>query len=322
MLTLVAGIDEVGYGPLLGPLVVSSSIFLIKKNPEIDMWDRLQKSVGKNKRGLGNRLLICDSKKAYNRKAGLGHLERTIKGFLNQLHLKDAFFSSILSVISNDLVRQIEKYPWYPLAYNECIPEIGVSTSNALTKNMEQEGIEFIDFRSICMDVEEFNKVVTSSGNKATTITISVLKLIQQIIAIATFCRAKKIVIYVDRLGGRTYYGDMLSALPDFRIHYREESNTISEYKLISNGKIKENLDIQFEVKSDNKHLPVALASMTGKFIREAVLQNMCAYFAKLQPGLKPTAGYYTDGHRFLKDLKNETLEKADLNREDIVRIK
>ena len=105
MLTLVAGIDEVGYGPLLGPLVVSSSIFLIKKNPEIDMWDRLQKSVGKNKRGLGNRLLICDSKKAYNRKAGLGHLERTIKGFLNQLHLKDAFFSSVLSVISNDFVR-------------------------------------------------------------------------------------------------------------------------------------------------------------------------------------------------------------------------
>ncbi|MCK5175758.1 MAG: hypothetical protein KAR47_20350, partial [Planctomycetes bacterium] len=84
-MAILVGIDEAGYGPILGPLVVASSIFLIKENPEENMWNRLQNSVGKHKRGLSNRLLVTDSKKAWSRTAKCNHLERTIKGFINQL---------------------------------------------------------------------------------------------------------------------------------------------------------------------------------------------------------------------------------------------
>lgn len=329
LLTLVAGIDECGYGPLLGPLIISSSIFLVQENPEANMWTRLQKSIGKKKKGLGNRILVTDSKKAYKgeylrrSKVKVNHLEQTARAFLNQLHLEksgELYFASILPVISNDLTRQYTKYPWYLPLYSDFLPRINQTISDTLIANMLDEGIEFVDFRCLCIDVEEFNRIVDSSGNKATAVTTSVLKLIRQIIAIAIFCCAKKIVIYCDRLGGRKFYAEMLNELPFFKIiEIVEESNKISKYKL-SDGR--RELDIQFEVKADDKRLPVALASMVGKYIREKVMQHMNDYFVKSQPGLKPTAGYWVDGWRFIVDLEDETLDKAGLEREDLVRIK
>lgn len=324
MLTLVAGIDEVGYGPILGPLVVSASIFLVKENPEANMWDRLHKSVGKQKRRLGKKILVTDSKKAYNRKAGLGCLEQTIKAFLNQLHPERTPFSVLLPVVSDDLTRQIKKYPWYTSLYGDYLSEIDPLIDYDLTEDMEREEIEFVDFRCQCMDVEEFNRVVTATENKATAVIISVMNLIRQIISLAVFCTAKRIIIYSDRLGGRMYYGDILNSifypLQDFKIDEMEESSRISKYKLSSS---KRTMEIQFEVGADDKRLPVALASMVGKYVREKVMQHMNEYFIKLQPGLRPTAGYWTDGHRFLRDLESRgTLKNAGFNTEDFVRIK
>ncbi len=324
MLTIVAGIDEAGYGPILGPLVVASSIFLLRENTEdLDLWYRLQNSVGKFKQGLGSRLLVTDSKKAWNRNAKTNHLERTIKGFINQLGVDRATFTSLLPIISNDLIKQAEKYPWYPSLYKDYLPEISQDVSEALTENMKQEGVEFLDFRCLCIDAEEFNRIVSTTDNKASVITSSVLKLIQQILSIAIFCAAKRIVIYVDRLGGRKFYGDLLQTLPDVKLDGvqfpADESTTCSRY-FLSSGKIE--LDIRFEVKADNKYFPVALASMVAKYIREKILERMNEYFMKLQPGLKPTAGYWTDGWRFLEELEDETYEKSGLSMQDIVRIK
>lgn len=319
MLTLVAGIDECGYGPILGPLIVSSSIFLINENPESNMWVRLQDSVGKSKKGLGNRILVCDSKKAFSQKSGLKHLEQTTKAFLNQLHLESTPFSSILPVVSNDLTRQIKKYPWYLSLYDDYLSEIDENINDTLTENMKQEEIKFIDFRCCCIDVMEFNEIVSSTKNKASIVISSMLKLIKQIIDIAVFFSAKKIIVFCDRLGGRKYYGDVLETLPNIGIDTVKEEDKTSRYLLSMD---KRELDIRFEVMADDKHFPVALASMVGKYVREKILQGMCTYFAGLQPGLKSTAGYWVDGHRFLEDLKDETLKKVSLRKEDLMRIR
>jgi hypothetical protein len=78
-MALLVGIDEAGYGPLLGPLVVSA---VALKVPEgllrADLWEVLAKAVSAQKRGLAGRLLIADSKKAYNRKKGIDPLRRSV----------------------------------------------------------------------------------------------------------------------------------------------------------------------------------------------------------------------------------------------------
>jgi hypothetical protein len=43
------------------------------------------------------------------------------------------------------------------------------------------------------------------------------------------------------------------------------------------------------------------------------------AWFAARLPGLKPTAGYYVDGHRFLADVE-EIVDREQLPRERLIR--
>lgn len=322
MATLVAGIDEVGYGPILGPLVVASSIFLIEENPEEDMWIRLQNSIGKNKKGLGSRLLVTDSKKAWSKNAKVNQLERTAKAFINQLDLKGTVsFSSIIPHVTNDMARQAAKYPWYRAIYNSTIPEINLSVSNRLTDDMKHEGMEFIDFRCVCTDVEEYNRIVKTMDNKSWAVIFPMLELVRQIIAIGVFCRAKNYIIYSDRLGGRMYYEEILKQIPGFKSSIMYESQTISKYNLVDNrGR---NLQIQFEVKADDKRLPVALASMVAKYTREKIMEHMNKYFKTLQPNLRPTAGYWTDGLRFLRDIEESgTLYASGLDIESMRRVK
>jgi len=82
---------KAGFGPLLGPLVVSSSVLSVP--PDIldaDLWRVLSKSVGKQRKHLAGRLLIADSKKAYTRSAGMGHLERTVLAAMKSLNTEPA----------------------------------------------------------------------------------------------------------------------------------------------------------------------------------------------------------------------------------------
>ena len=78
MATLI-GIDEAGYGPLLGPLVVSAVGLEVPEGLlRADLWEVLAKAVSAQKRGLAGRILIADSKKAYNRKKGIDPLRRSV----------------------------------------------------------------------------------------------------------------------------------------------------------------------------------------------------------------------------------------------------
>jgi SAM-dependent methyltransferase len=68
---------------------------------------------------------------------------------------------------------------------------------------------------------------------------------------------------------------------------------------------------LSFEVEAEDRHLPVALASMGAKFVRELFMRRLNAFFAERKPGLAPTAGYVEDGRRFLAEVKPILLREA-----------
>src|ERR1051326_1133418 len=78
---ILAGIDEAGYGPLLGPLVVGCSAFEIEGDamgPLPCLWKRLRRLVSRNRLRSGRKIQINDSKAVYNPTVGVRELERAV----------------------------------------------------------------------------------------------------------------------------------------------------------------------------------------------------------------------------------------------------
>jgi len=65
--------------------------------------------------------------------------------------------------------------------------------------------------------------------------------------------------------------------------------------------------------------LPVSLGSMVSKYLRELMIGCINRYFAGFNPALKPTAGYWTDGLRFIEDLKT-SLPHIRINQNQLIR--
>ncbi len=51
------------------------------------------------------------------------------------------------------------------------------------------------------------------------------------------------------------------------------------------------------------------MASMLSKYLREALMHRFNAFWAKHLPEIQPTAGYYQDGSRFLRDIEQKRKE-------------
>ena len=67
--------------------------------------------------------------------------------------------------------------------------------------------------------------------------------------------------------------------------------------------------------------MPVSLASIYSKYLRETFIKALNEFFTTRQPGLKPTAGYYTDAKRWLADAE-EMLARHYVDRTMLIRVR
>ena len=58
-----------------------------------------------------------------------------------------------------------------------------------------------------------------------------------------------------------------------------------------------------FAEKGDGLCLCTAMASMAAKYVRERLMGRFNAWWRRHAPDAAPTAGYWTDGKRFLDDI-------------------
>ncbi|MCZ6836529.1 MAG: hypothetical protein O7G85_12205 [Planctomycetota bacterium] len=318
---IYAGIDEAGYGPMLGPLCVACSAFVIPNHdPEqgkIDLWHQLRGAVCRKKSDKKHRLAIDDSKNLKGAKKGKAHpllnLERGVLSFLAQ--------GNELSPCDDDVFRMLgtslPEEPWYESSTDLPVanqPDQLRIASARLHLSMTDEGIVLGYSGCEMIDVASFNEQVEQSGTKAAVNFTAAMRHVDRIWKQWPDAHPR---VLIDRHGGRTHYRELLQfAFPEAFIRIVAEEPSISRYVLQHGDS---SLTISFLTEAEKKHLPVALASMIAKYMRELAMIRMNRHFQGLQPQLEPTAGYVQDARRYLADLK-PVLEACRVDRRCLVR--
>lgn len=314
----VAGIDEAGYSPLLGPLMITSVVFETPR-PEESLWDSLRGAVSRRASRSG-KLQINDSKKVFTPAAGLGRLERGVLAALEAGGMEQVtHFDALLRRVCHHFDEPVVE-PWYadlaiplPLAAErEDISRAGLRLSEA----MKKKEIALVDVCSNPVHPARLNRLMERSGNKATTLFEETIVLIRRLLHLYG---RKGIRIVADKQGMREYYEGLLcQAFPMSRVDIVSESEERSEYRIVAGeGK----LELCFIEKADANYLPVALASMVSKYLREVFMSAFNAYWRERVPGLRATAGYPKDARRFLAEVKG-AWEAAGIKRGEVIRSK
>ncbi len=320
-MVILAGIDEAGYGPLLGPLVVS--VAAIQVPPDLlraDLWDLLEPAVAKQKKHLRGRLLVTDSKKAYTPASGIGHLRRTV---LSCLAVMDSHTpppktaADLLRCLCPDAAERLAAYPWHRNLPDLLLAEDprAVDVAAAVLRNtLAAHNIRLHTLAARCLDVGYYNHHVQAVRNKSRVLFSQLCGLIADLTAAD---HPGPFQFIVDRQGGRVAYDrELMRMFPRAELTVIRQDAKTSSYELRRNNK---HIRIHFAAGADLRFLPVALASMLSKYIREIIMQSQNAYFLDLCTTLKPTAGYWQDGQRFVRDL-TEKLPDLNIDKQKFIR--
>lgn len=316
---IVVGIDEAGYGPQLGPLVVGCSLW---KAPTAlvtrDWWEPLQACICKAGTRDQGRFVIDDSKKVYQPKRGLDALERTLHALLNLGGISCQTAGKLLNHFGQT---QATALPWYSQCDEISIPRVPAAMASdvvceRLGKTLADCGLSTPILKAAVITEPVYNTNVNRTNNKADVLIEQVFGLISQALSELD---EQVAVVHVDRLGGRVHYRQwLMDAFPNHQLTIREECPDRSAYELTTGSR---RVLIEFVKNADQRHLCVALASMLAKYLRELVMQAFNQFWQTLNPALKATAGYYTDSGRFLGDIA-PLLSKANLKHDDFVRLR
>jgi ribonuclease HII len=316
-----AGIDEAGYGPMLGPLCVACTAFVLERYDPADgppdLWKLLGGAVCRRPGDKKRRVAVDDSKKLKGAADGashpLRHLERGVLSFCPAGERLPATDAQLLALVN----AEVPPCPWFasttdvPLGFTA--EELGIARAR-VQRAMSLAAIRCEAVWCEAIGAADFNRRVAETGSKATVNFAAAMRLLDTVWRRWPHEHAR---IVIDRHGARISYGRLLQrCLPGAAAEVIAETPTLSRYVLRRGDSA---LTVSFALGGDGRFLPAALASMTAKYVRELLMLRLNRFFRDRLPKLKPTAGYHGDARRYVTEIK-PVMEKLGVSSSELVR--
>lgn len=327
---LLIGMDEAGLGPNLGPFVVAATVWKVPDAPaSFDFWTAFDTVLTRTPTSCDPRLHVADSKQVFQPHKGLAALERGVWSALSLCEQGPSTFRELCQSLARPLIPQAAKepsstrrslfddselaaarspsaaadasvtgdppLPWYPADGFPLPVESGdFSLAGPWRQVCQRLDVRLVAIRADVVEPPRFNRLVRQYDNKSQATSRLAMNLLRNI----WHPDDEEALIVADKHGGRNRYDVMLSETFQKPVHCLAEGSESSVYR-VGRG------ELRFEPRAES-HGPVALASMTAKYLRELAMTQFNQFWQARIPGLKPTQGYPQDARRFRDDVATE----------------
>jgi ribonuclease HII len=310
---LYLGVDEAGYGPNLGPFVVALTAWRGPRDVgDKNWWQLLASAVTRKPDGL--RLVVDDSKRVLARSNGRFHLESSVETILDHIGCRSVELPVLFRKLTDRGTKDLSREHWFERQRSpqtrrreRAAPLFDAPGPVLLREALRSAGLELVAARARVLFPAAFNRRLESLASKAEVEYELVVDLIRE--QLAAWPRTD-VVVNVDRLGARKFYRLLVEALTtEELVQAVEETRSRSVYRYWDAAR---EVEIAFSVRAESVVLPVALASMVAKYLRERCMDGLNAFWAARLSGVAPTAGYPQDAKRFLRDIR-PLLERLEI---------
>lgn len=303
------GTDEAGYGPNLGPLVITGTLWEVP-DIDVDLYQVLEQAVSQSR--CKGKLTVCDSKSIYSSGGSIARLETSVLSMLDTL-------PSDLTELTRSLGCKLGRSsidPWLvdrklslPIKADRKSIESGRTT---FANTCSGQQVKLLAMRSVTVFANEFNQGVEQLGNKASVLTSETLNLVRELLALTD----GDVHVVCDKHGGRAkYVGAIQHHLTDQLISVHRETLESSRYEFRRGQQL---VEMEFRAKGESS-MPVALASMVSKYLRELYMMLWNRFWLSHLPTLRPTKGYPQDAKRFMFDIE-AVRSRLNISRESLWR--
>ena len=274
------GVDENGLGPQLGPLVATSVVLEVSRYPRLALRDR----------GLG--LGLTDSKQTggfgrmgFTESVALALVERGGAG------LRTSVNDFLDGVAPKSRQRLRARCPDDPSAA-QCwgvdlpLPMFGGDAAygkELLDQLVGRSKLRIIDVQSRVACAGMLNAKLSVGRNKLAVD----LELFEDLIASVHGRHGSPLLVICGMIGGIRDYAARFSRFDSNRVQALANRRGQRRYAVDGLG------ELRFEVDADAQHLPVALASIVGKYVREVCMRRIGEFYQQDLPGLKLASGYH-----------------------------
>lgn len=293
------GLDEAGYGPNLGPLVQTAVACWA---PDTHcLWERLADTVCRSHDVAVGRMVIDDSKKVYSGRNGLERLEGALA--ILSAAQRPTVAKLIASVAEEPSAVDLAAEAWF--ACTQALPAfLPPKALQEMAENLQQNGaaqqVQWRAVRCLITPAPRFNSLVAEFDSKGALLIRGVATLLRSVLA--ALPPDDDVICTIDKQGGRNYYAAMIqSAFPASWVHAEAESAAESRYRVTGQQR---SVSLRIIPRAESASMPVALASMLSKYLRELLMHQFNRFWRDRLPGLEPTAGYPVDAARFMAAIR------------------